>query len=290
MQAQFEKITKAERESFLAQEFRLPRFRHPWHFHPELELTFIVQSQGQRFVGDHIAPFRAGDLVLIGSNLPHLWYNDHPSRQTKDYAQAIVIQFVESFMGPEFFNQPEMSSIARLLTKASRGILFTGKTRDTVAEQMRQLLSLKGPARVIQMLSILETLASTSHSELLSSPAYAPSLNAFDEQRLNRIHQYIQDHFAEPIHQPDVASSIHMTSPAFSRFFRKKTGKTFTAFVNELRIGRACQLLTHNEFNITEIAFRCGFENLSNFNRRFLKLKRMSPRAYRREFQNADKG
>lgn len=283
MQAIFEKIITPGHSSFGCRLHEGRAFAFPWHFHPELELTLILESRGRRFVGDHIADFEEGDLVFLGPNLPHFWYNSPKPRQR---ARSIVVQFRRDFPGAEFFKMPEARPLARLFDKACNGLQVTGKSRDQIAAEMSALVSLTGMAKLLKLLEILHRVASANRLRALSSPAFAPNLNRFDEARIGKVCQFINEHFARAIRQTDAARLAHMTPPAFSRFFKMKTGRTYSAFVNEVRIGHSCKLLIGSSLNCTEICFASGFENISNFNRRFRELKKTSPREFRAKFTN----
>ena len=288
MRSEFEKIVTPSQSSFVCRRYVVPRFSTPWHFHPEIELTLIVKSKGRRFVGDSIAPFADGDLVLIGSNLSHFWCNEWKTKSLEE-AISIVVQFREHFLGEDFFQKPEMRLIRRLFQRASRGIQFLGKTRDRIAQKMEEMGGSQGLDRVIGLLKILSILAESHDYKLLSSPEHAPSLNTKYMGRIDKIFQFVDQNHRQSIRLDDVAPQVHMAPSAFSRFFRQKTGKTFSAFVNELRIGDACRLLMEEEMNVTEACYASGFNNVSNFNRRFRQLKGVNPRQFCRSFQSAAK-
>ena len=280
MRAHYEKIQTPEDRSLVCLSYSSKRFTAPWHFHPECELTLIVSSSGLRHVGDSIEPFYEGDLVLLGSNVPHFWKNDGPSASRHSMASSVVIQFREDFLGVDFWKKPEFAKVARMLKVSGRGLKFTGATQRKVAALMQKMQQQQGAGRLINMLTILDTLAQCSHARALSSLGFMPVLNLFDAERINKIHGHVYASIADPIYQPQVAELVHMSPAAFSRFFRQKTGRTFSAFVNEVRIGRAARLLTEGSMNVTEVCYACGFENLSNFNRRFREIKQMTPREF----------
>ena len=282
MQAFFEKIS-ASGQSFVVRERVDPAFDFRWHFHPEFELTFIAQSSGQRFVGDSIERYRDGDLVLLGPNLPHTWMSDAAAAKTPKH-RAIYAQFLSDFAGSEFFEKPELAAVARLLERAAQGLRFTGKTQLAAARLMPELFAASGLQQLLKLLEILDLLARSKDATPLSSKTYAPSLKRRDERRIDDVCRFIHENIAQPIEQPEAARRAHLSVSAFSRFFKKSLGRTFSEYVNELRVGQACRLLIESDKSIAEIAFGAGFENLSNFNRRFRALKKISPREYRRKF------
>ncbi|HYG77227.1 MAG TPA: AraC family transcriptional regulator [Planctomycetota bacterium] len=282
MQAVFEKIAEPG-QSFVVRRRCDPAFDFRWHFHPEYELTYIVASRGQRFVGDSIEDYRDGDLVLLGPNLPHTWMSQAAPRAKAKHV-AIYAQFLDDFAGDEFLSRPELSSVARLLERAAQGLRFGPKTQRLAAPLMEELVHATGLRRMLKLLEVLDFLAQRSDVQPLASPHFAPALKRADEKRIDAVCSFIHENFAQPIEQPDAARRAHLSVSAFSRFFKKTMGRTFTSYVNGIRVGQACRLLIESDKSIAEIAFASGFENLSNFNRRFRQVKRLSPREYRRKF------
>jgi AraC-like DNA-binding protein len=280
VKAILEKVSHAQDHSFASIEFQRSRFVCPFHYHPEIELTLIVSSTGQRYVGDHIGRFAPGDLVLMGPNLPHMYTNDEKFR---GQAHSIVIQFLPECLGRDFFNSGEMKAIRLLLDKSRVGLHFHGRTRDRITPFLEEFKSLRGPARVMALLNILDILARSSECRMLASPTYSPSLAIYQGERINRVCELISKKFKEGVTQSEAARMAKMSGPSFSRFFRRATNKTFRGFLNEVRIGYASQLLLETDRTIAEACYESGFGNLSNFNRQFLKLRKTSPRAYRKK-------
>jgi AraC-like DNA-binding protein len=282
MQALFEKI-QAPGQSFLVKERSDARFDFRWHYHPELELTWIVESAGMRFVGDGLARYGSGDLILLGANLPHTWQSDEGSKLRRH--RAVYAQFREDFLGGEILELPEMASVQKLFERAALGVRFTGKTVSEASARLEKLIAAGGVQRVARMLDLLGVLATARHTVALSSRAFSPTLRRGDQSRIDAVCRHINEHFTERLTQPDAARVAHLSVPAFSRFFKRSLGRTFTDYVNELRIGSACRALIETDKSVAEICYASGFENLSNFNRRFLALKKMSPREFRRRYE-----
>lgn len=280
MQAQFEKIPAAADSSFATFVRADPAFRFGWHYHPEYELTLIARSRGQRFVGDNIAGYSAGDLVLLGPNLPHTWASAGPGRVHR----AIVVQFRRDFLGRNIWDLPEFRRVADLLRRSERGLQFTPHAGRVVARQLAALTRQRGLARLQTLLTILDTLAAARGARTLSSAGFAPSLRLGDQARMDRACRFIDAHLTERIAWRDVARETGLSPRAFSRFFKRNLGKTPVAYLNELRVGRACSLLINTDRTVTEICFASGFNNLAYFNRRFRALRRRAPRAYRRAY------
>jgi AraC-like DNA-binding protein len=283
--ALYEKIAVNPGESLACKAFRSPAFTVPWHFHPECELTLIVQGRGTRYVGDSIARFGDGDLVFMGPNLPHYWWKDADDRRE---AGAVVLQFDEGIAGGAPFDLPEGTLIRRLLGNARRGVVFSGTVRDRVAARLIDLPGLQPWARFCGLLEILGLLAESAPFRWLASEGYAPELDENDGKRLTAVSRYVHESFHSPISQPHAAGLAGLSPAAFSRYFHKRMGRTFETYVNEVRIGHASRLLRETENTVAEIAFSCGFNNLSNFNRRFLQFRRVAPTKYRRGVARED--
>ncbi|MBT3637614.1 MAG: AraC family transcriptional regulator [Opitutae bacterium] len=283
MKPSIEKIAEIEGSAFACKSLQLPVFDCPFHYHPEIELTHVSSSFGQRIVGDAIDSFEPGDLVLLGPNLPHLYYNDLRNSKSSSWARASVLQFKEDCLGKSFGELRELGEIADMVHRCKRGIRFLGKAAAEGARMLEELNESKGVSRLTLFLELLGTLAQAEEWENLASLAYCPLLNAKHEDRINRSIAYMYEHHVEELRLAKVASLAGMSPESFSRFFKKATGKTFIGFLNELRISSACSLIQQSDLTITEICFACGFSNLSNFNRRFKKIKDMTPAEYRKK-------
>ena len=284
MKAIFQRLTTESEEGFAFKAIRSSSFNCPWHVHQEYELILVIQGHGYRIVGDNISRLAAGDLVLVGPELPHIW-QDEPGPGARASVHFLLIQFEDKFLGDGLLKLPALEPVRRLLHRARRGLHIVGRTHDKVTALMNHMAELKGMERVLQFLEILVTLAGSEDCEPLASPGFAADNSLYDEERMDRVFQFLNSRLGQPVRLGEAARIVHLSEGAFSRFFRVHTGKTFPEFVNELRIGRACSLLMEDNLNITEVAFECGFANLSNFNRQFLRLKGLSPREFRLQLQ-----
>jgi AraC-like DNA-binding protein len=253
------------------------RFASIWHFHPEIELKYVQHSRGLRFVGDSVEPFAAGELVLIGPNLPHVWLNDPSDPCRFGYARAHIAQFREDFLGSAFDRAPEFAPIADLLRRSRQGLLFHGSEARAAGEAMGEAWRSKGLRRLGHILNALDRLAHITNARPLSSACYAPKLNQSDAARINLICRYVQENLTQEISRPVVAALLRMDENAFSRFFRQKMGHTFSGYVNQLRIARAIHLMRDESKSVSEACYSSGFNNISNFNRRFRDIKGMTP-------------
>jgi len=252
-----------------------------WHHHPEYELTYIRVGRGRRFVGDHAGPYEDGELVLIGPWLPHTWASEDRRAQW-----AVVYQFPAEWIDKLIAASPELAGVESLLKRSDRGLLFRGDIARTQGERLRRALAEDSPlARMTTLLHVLDDLRHSTRPQPLATPRFAATSPPLDE-RIQRVHRFLQQHFTADIAQPDLAKLAGMTPEAFSRFFHRSTGRTLVNHLHELRIGRACQLLQQTTDPITDICFACGFNNLSNFNRVFRRLRGTTPSAYRKQFSS----
>jgi len=278
----FEKVLLSE-SSFLVKEEHFSRFDIPWHVHPEFELTLLSQGKGRINVGDYISDFSEQKLLLLGPNLPHSWYGPDESAVTT-VSKQIVIQFPTDFLGAGFFENPAFMRIGDLLNRCYRGLLFHHSEVKRVSHRIKKILQMGEFERTIELLLLLQTLAERKQFTVLSSIGYSTQLNRSESERLNNIYAFILDHFRSDLDLNKVASYASMTPQAFSRYFRERTRRTFISFLNEVRIGFACRLLSEQVMSISQVCYESGYSNLSNFNRQFKKLKSMTPSQYARGF------
>ncbi len=290
MKLAFERTPQSLGNSFHCEIVKGSSYNATWHFHPEAQLTLVLKSSGYRLVGDNISPLRPGDLVLVGSGVPHVWHQDEMSDNPQAVVHAIVVRFLETFLGREFLEIPEATAVRNLLKRAKRGLHITGQTRKTVADKLQELPNAKGLERVAKLLAILDILANSHELEPIASPLFQPVLSNDDKNRLGRVMDYIHSNFCGEINRNMVAEVAHLSIGAFSRYFKLRTGKTFPQYVNELRIGRACLLLARENLKVTDIAFESGFDNLANFNRCFRRITKLTPRSYQRRLQEGAGG
>jgi AraC-like DNA-binding protein len=286
VKARIEKLLPPVTASFIYRIKREPSFGVFWHYHPEYQLTLVRRGQGKRFVGDDISRFKAGDLVLTGPNLPHMWCSHRARTSSRRPHEAIIIQFPASLFGGAFLDLPEMAAIRRLLERSAQGIRFGDAPRRRIARKMIRMGRQRGPARLIHLLEVLRILSQAPVDRILSSRAYMPAVGFADRERIDRICRYVAENSTQPIVLSEAASAAHMSVPAFTRFFKRCTGKTFVEYLTELRVGAACRLLVETDRTVTEVCYATGFNNISNFNRRFRELKGVSPRDFRRQYSS----
>lgn len=284
VKARIEKILPPSAASFVYRLKREPSFGVFWHYHPEYQLTLVLRGQGKRFVGDDVSRFKAGDLVLTGPNLPHMWCSSRSRNPGGRPHEAIIIQFPGTIFGGQFLELPEMGAVRRLLERSGQGIRFGDGARKKIAPRMVRMGRQRGLARLIELLEILRILSQIPFERTLSSRAFSPAVRLADRDRIDGICRFAAENSTKPIALSEAASAAHMSVPAFTRFFRKSTGKTFLQYLTDIRVGSACRLLVETDKTVTEVCFAAGFNNVSTFNRRFLELKSVTPREFRRQF------
>jgi len=261
-----------------------------WHQHPEYELVLITKGKGKRMVGDHIDRFEQNDLVLLGPYLPHEWNCDQEFYEYPDgfKGEGIVFQFLNDFLGLQFFEIPENRNLKRLLDESIRGLKFNGITREKIISLMLDSYQLDGTDRLYILFAIFMILAKTKEYTLLSSPGFMePHKKKGNDQMQNAI-EYILQNFQSGVSMKDLISVTNMSNTAFCMAFKKNYRMTFKEYLINIRVGYACKLLIDASLNISQVAYNCGFENLSNFNRQYKKRKGITPSRFQHQ-ANSDK-
>lgn len=278
--ASFEYVLTRADESFLWRRDGYPWERNVWNFHPEVEIHLITNASGIQMVGDHIGEFKPGNLCVVGSNLPHDWVTPVKPGEFIE-GRDIVIQFhPDRFAGASAL-LPELSSMSEFLSRAQRGLLFHGKSRDGAETLILEMEHQSGAERLGTFLSLLALFQATDEWTYLSSQAYSPDLEHGSLDALQRALSHIFANLSEEIRLPELAEKAGMSESAFSRFFKKNSGHSFTDHVNQLRIWKASQLLAETDMPVTDVCFEVGYRNLSNFNRTFLRHHGITPSKYR---------
>lgn len=263
-----------------------PYFATEFHFHKECQINYVLESEGKRIIGDSVGHFTSDELTLLGSDLPHVWYNDREffnGEQMKEKtprAKSITLFFdpdrvlsILSQFGP-------VCKFETLFKAAKRGIKYSGTTKSAISKLLLDITRQEGIAKIITLLNILDILTQAENVEFLASNGYTNSYHAKDNDRVDRVFKFVFSNFAVDIQLEEAAAIAHMHKHAFCRYFKERTRRTFVQFVNEVRIGHACKLIAGGETNVSSLAYDCGYNSLSNFNRFFRKIKGMSPREY----------
>lgn len=254
-----------------------------WHYHPELELCFIIKGQTDAVIGDGFQHFKEGDLILLGQSFPHvLQVNPEFVKTYPDESPfGLIIQFTEDFLGADFIEKPELLPIRTLFRRARRGVLFKQQAVDKVSAMLLAMNEMSESAKLMTLLNVLMTLGESYEYEFMTPEDYVYD-HSQDEDRMCAINQYVYKNFKERISIADIAGVANMTETSFCRYFKTRTLKSFTRYVNEIRIAYASRLLNHPRYSVTDVCFESGFNNLSFFTRQFKAIMKQSPQQYQK--------
>lgn len=280
----FETVTIPPDRSLLVFDRQLDEFPFNWHYHPEFELTLTVNSRGMRFVGDHFGHYDDGDLVLVAPNVPHAFQSHcliEPSKQHR----ALVCWFTQDWISGLINAVPELSPVTALLLQARRGLRFGPATTERLRGRLLQLTELDGLAQVVALQSILFDLCAATDATALASGEVAVSDLPRDRERLQRVLDHLHAHYDQPVRLAPICDLVHLTESQLQRVFKRSARMSISAYVQQLRLGRACQMLVQSDASIGRIATDCGFSDAADFARRFRKARNMTPSAYRIEFR-----
>ena len=282
MKAVFEQLTTRIENSISITDLNMTSFDGPYHYHPELEITWIRNSSGKRYVGGNVSDYKPDDVVLVGANVPHCWHSMNEA--VHDNAQAIVIQFQPNFAGVGFLELPELIKIKSLFEKAIAGVLINGITKATIISQMRQFPAADGFNRLLQFLGMLDLIANSEETELIDHHFAGLTASPAETERFQKVFSYLIGHYQQEVSLKAAAKIANLTPTAFCRYFKHVTRKTLVEVVTEFRINQACQLLRNSEKPVNEICFECGFGNNSYFNKTFKAITEYTPLQYRNLF------
>lgn len=263
--------------------YRDPDNKKPtfWHYHPEVELVYVNGGCGKRQIGSHISYYRNGDLILIGSLLPHCSFTD----SLTGHECESVVQFRQDLLGDYFFEAPELRGIRNLLERAKKGIVFHGNTKRRIGAMIEELRHQEAFPRLMGLLEVLKELEKADNYTILNAGGFVLEASFQDNDRINIIFNFVKKEFTRSISLDEISQKVSMTNPAFCRYFKKITGKTFTRFVNEYRLTHAAKLLHEKQISITDVCFESGFNNFSHFNKQFKAFTGKSPSVYRNELK-----
>ena len=300
MRPQLLKVSTQPGHSFSVRRDLVPYVNNKWHFHAEVELIHIRQGHGTQFVGDNIKRFKAGDVVLVGANLPHYWRFDEPAALSEPqplnetpsigrrYAgkpaacDVRVTHFSEHCWGGAFLDLPENIRLKALFDKAGRGLQVEGEAKRQVARLLERLLESQGMSRMILLMEALHVLAESDQLLPLASMGFHHRPGSTGQERVNTIYDYSLRHFRRAIPLEEIAAVANISPNSFCRFFKSRTAKTYSRFLLELRVGHACKLLIENNFSIKQICFESGFNNFTGFYKYFKLITGKSPLGYQK--------
>jgi AraC-like DNA-binding protein/mannose-6-phosphate isomerase-like protein (cupin superfamily) len=285
MKPAFETVQLEDHSSIRVLHFQCEQFQddHGWHYHPEYELSYIIQGEGTRFIGDSIENYTTGDLVIVGPDIPHCWTTGE--NKSGKACEMIAIQFPENCLGESFNQIPEARHFMSFLKKTHKGVCFSPASSSKYHEKLLAISKASGLQLISLFLELFDLLSTTDEFKFLISENYINDNQLAQDERMKKIITYISENLSADIKQSDLAELLDMTPQSFSRFFKTNTGRTFVSFVNMMRIAQACKLLTNSEKDILGISLDCGYSNLSNFNRRFAELKNITPSQYRAQYK-----
>ncbi len=258
-------------------------FDFPVHYHEEFELNFIKNGKGvKRIIGDHVEEIGEYELVLIGPNLQHAWFT-HKCKSHE--ITEITIQFHKDLFDEKFLRRNQLSFIRTMLGNSLRGILFSFETASLLSSRIMRLSKKSGFESVLELMSILHELSISRHSRMLSNSTFNNMENfSYNSRRIERVMEYLNENFHNPISLTEIARLTNMAESAFSRFFKTRTGMTFIDSLTEIRLGHASRMLIDTTQSVSEIAYECGFNNISNFNRIFKKKKGCTPKEFKKSY------
>jgi len=288
MRPQLLKVSREPGHSFSVRRDLVPYVNDRWHFHTEVELIHFKKGQGTQFVGDNMRRFRAGDVVLVGSNLPHYWrFDDAYFEGHMDAtADVRVAHFCANFCGDAFLHLPETAHLKTVLDKAKRGIQVEGESRKKVAEILEKMLEADGMHRLLLLIEALYTIAISPQARQLSSIGFQHTFQETEYERIDTIYEYSLKNFRRPILLEEISAVANISPNSFCRFFKSRTRKTYSRFLIEIRVGQACKLLIENNLSIKQICYDSGFSNFTSFYKYFKLITGKSPLCYQREFSN----
>jgi len=280
----FQKIEANIDHSFYVEHMEFKYFPNPLQFHPDVELLFVIRGTGTRIVGDSVERFKPGDLILIGENVPHAWYSDeqYTQKDSSLTSEIIFVLFKKDIFGEPFWRLPESRNILELIQLSQRGIKLNGNTQLEVASFMKAISKASGFERITILFLMLEIIASKKEFQLLTSPTVQELINIRDSDRLNRVYKYAINNFHQGLSLDKAAAIANLSVPAFCRYFKKRTNKTFIRFLNEIRITHACRLLAEEELSVASICYTCGYTSVSYFIKKFKEITGNTPLTYKR--------
>lgn len=280
MKPMCEKVLPSSNCSWRFVKYTVPNIDFNWHYHPEYEICLTLNSKGIRYVGDNIASYREADLVLVGPNLPHTWHSKENLDKTEQivYVAQIPLKWMDSIID----DNVELNLLKEMFKLSHRGIEFSHQSAIEAIALFKKMPDASPLSRYVLLVQLLDLMCVDQQTKLLSSSQYSYGSKGRSEiDKLDKVIKYIQENYTVQIYAEDLAEMVHMSTNHFHRFFKKRTERTLTEFINQLKIGQACKLLISSNSPISVISDQCGFNNISNFNRRFLKMKGYTPSRFR---------
>ena len=279
-------IPKTGKSSFRIQRDQSAYFYDSIHYHPEHQLTCLLKGEGTCFIGNYVGRFEPGHVYLIGRNVPHVFKCDRSYYQPDAglESESISLYLKNETLGPQFFDIPEMVHVKRLMEKGLQGIRFYGSECRRITEMVQAIRQQEGFQRILTILSLLDRMADAEAIQLLSSIQYNRPSSESEHERINIIFDYLSRNFRNEISLATISSVAHMTPSSFCRYFKQRTGKVYSLFVNEMRVEYAGRRIATGAENLGLIAAESGFNSISYFNRQFKRITRLTPMDYRKKY------
>ena len=275
------KILHGSKTSIKVDHDVMPHFYDTYHTHEELQIMLVVKGHGSAYIGDKILQFEEGDIYLLGQNLPHV-FKDKLS-DLDSGIESISIFFLPDFMGTGFLELPESRLLGTLFEESKRGIQIEGELRERITESIWKIYQSDGLNRLLILVDTIELVAQSENLSFISSPGYHKPKRSVDGQKINDVFDFLLANYSREVKLEEIAEIAHMSSTAFCRYFKHHTRKTYSRFLNEIRVGQACKMLVEDKLSISNICYDSGFNNISNFNRQFKKISGFTPSEYQKQ-------
>lgn len=287
MKPQLLKVSKDLIHSFSARRDCQPDINNRWHYHSEIELIFFKKGHGTQYIGDQISPFEDGDVILVGANLPHYWQFDEVYFKAEREADVdvSVVHFDHDFWGTQFLDLPENKVIKATLEQAKRGIKLTGTARQIVGDKIQKIVNADGARKLLLLMDVLLDIGDIDEKVLIASVGFDHNFLDSEKDRINAIYNYALNNYKKQITLEEISAVANISPTSFCKYFKAKSRKTFSSFINEIRVSNACKLLIEDELQVKEICYESGFYNFTSFHKYFKHFTGKSPMQYHKSFK-----
>lgn len=283
MKPQLLKVATDLIHSFSARKDVLADTNSHWHYHPEVELIYFAKGSGMQFIGDSIESFETGDVILVGSNVPHYWRFDHHDEH--DHSVDVrVIHFNENFWGTEFLNLPENIALKNVLQQAQLGLQLTGKAKTHIGELITNVIETTGSRKLINLMEALLAISATAEVKNLVSVGFKYHFQELEKDRMQAIYNYTIANFKGKVDLQTIAEVAKVSPNSFCKYFKSRSKKTYSRFINEIRVSHACKLLMDGKMNVKEVCYDSGFYNFASFHQYFKSITGKSPLQYQKSY------
>jgi len=291
MHVVFEKFETNPEHSFFVNDLIVNHFLSPIHYHPQIEITYIIQGTGMCFAGESVQPYQPGEIVILGDNIPHAFISsrDHYNTEKPKISRAINILFSKEMFGDTFLSMPENQFINSVFSDAKRCIRFSRKKSSELTSLIIKLSTTKGFERLDLLLQILYYMDSSEDKEFLNVPYLSYDINKEDMKRINKIYEYVFANYHNYISLKTIAEISNLSPQSFCRYFKNRTNKTFSKFLAEIRIGQASKLLKEDNKTVTDICYEVGFNHFSSFNKQFKNIMGTTALKYKKMYEDDSK-